>query len=115
MLACGLALALGARCTDEDGAASGISVTQARAAGVERPLLVSGYVVAEGGRVRLCEALAESFPPQCGGPSLEVRGLDVASVPGLEASDGVRWTARPHRLLGVVRDGILTVSGSTVG
>ena len=41
---------------------------------------------------RLCEALAESFPPQCGGASLIVEGLVLGLVAGLERSGGVQRT-----------------------
>lgn len=90
-------------------------MAEARASRLEGPLLVNGYVVVEGERVRLCEALAESYPPQCGGAFLEVRGLDVSSIPGIETERGVRWTSRPRQVLGEVREGALTVSGTTKG
>jgi hypothetical protein len=76
---------------------------------------VRGYVVApEGEPIRLCEALLESYPPQCGEPSLVVRGLDLAKVPGLVSTDDpalarVSWSERPVELAGTVEDGILTV------
>lgn len=41
---------------------------------------------------RLCWAILESYPPQCGGPGLTLLGLDPGAVPGLER-DGLRaWT-----------------------
>jgi hypothetical protein len=93
----------------------GISVSEARRSRLDGPLLVNGYIVAEGTRVRLCEALAESFPPQCGGASLDVRGLDVATLSSLESSGTTRWTAQPRQLLGEVRNGVLTVSSTSKG
>jgi hypothetical protein len=56
------------------------------------------------GPVRLCDAIAESFPPQCGGSWLEVRGLDLSSVAGLQDADGVRW-AESVQLLGRLQKG----------
>ncbi|MDQ3689563.1 MAG: hypothetical protein M3406_05920 [Chloroflexota bacterium] len=41
--------------------------------------------------VWLCEAIAESFPPQCGGERIEVRGIDLASIEGLEEANGIQW------------------------
>lgn len=76
---------------------------------------VRGYVVApEGAPVRLCQALAESYPPQCGGSSIVVEGLDLASVPGLVSTDDpalarVSWSEREVELTGVVADGVLRV------
>ncbi len=55
-------------------------------------VFVSGalFVAADGGML-LCDAIAESFPPQCGGARLEVRGLDPSTIEGLEQANGVRW------------------------
>lgn len=50
-----------------------------------------GFVVIDSAGARLCFALAESFPPQCGGASVEIAnpdGLDVA----FEESEAVQWT-----------------------
>src|SRR5688500_10182167 len=43
------------------------------------------------GTVRLCDAIAESFPPQCGGDRIVVTGLDLADIPDLQDENGVRW------------------------
>jgi len=127
----GVALLVSA-CSDEDlvspggpsaggdtsgGAATGpgLSVSEARASRPGRTVLVSGFVVAEGDHVRLCEALAESYPPQCGGAFLEVRGLDVSAMPGVETVQDVRWTPRARQLLGEVSGGTLSVTGTTKG
>lgn len=90
-------------------AGGGLSVSEALASDLDGPLLVKGYVVVAGGETRLCEALAESFPPQCGGASLRVEGLDLTSV-DLRERNGVRWSAETVSLLGPVKDGTLTVT-----
>ncbi|HET9214618.1 MAG TPA: hypothetical protein VFN93_07670 [Gaiellaceae bacterium] len=87
-----------------------ISIDAALASGSAEPLLVSGNLLVQGGEVRLCSALAESFPPQCGGDSLRVEGLKLEEVDGLITEGDVSWTDRPTELLGVVADGTLTVS-----
>ena len=80
----------------------GIGIEEAIGNGGSEPLLVNGALVVDpDGRVLLCEALAESFPPQCGGARLEVRGLDVDSLPDLQEGNGVRW-AEQVQLLGTV-------------
>lgn len=43
------------------------------------------------GTARLCDAIAESFPPQCGGERIVVEGLDLSSVADLQEANGVRW------------------------
>ncbi len=42
------------------------------------------------GTVRLCDAMAESFPPQCAGDRIAVRGLALDALQ-LQEANGVRW------------------------
>ena len=53
------------------------------------------------GTVLICDAIAESFPPQCGGARMRVEGLDLASLPGLQTEGDVSW-AEGVTLLGSV-------------
>jgi hypothetical protein len=98
--------------TQSSGLAAGpaISIDEALASGSDEMLLVAGNLLAQAGEVRLCSALAESFPPQCGGAALAVEGLKLEEVDGLVTEGDVAWTDRPIELLGVVADGTLTVS-----
>jgi hypothetical protein len=101
-------------------AGPGISIDDALASGTDEPLLVTGNLLAQGGEVRLCSTLAESFPPQCGGASLHVVGVDLEEVDGLITEGDVSWTDRPIELLGVVendtqgKDDVLTVSETSL-
>jgi hypothetical protein len=95
---------------DESPGATPVSIDEALSSGSDEPLLVTGNLLAHGADVRLCSALAESFPPQCGGASLVVEGLELEGVNGLVTEGDVSWTDRPIQLLGVVSDGTLTVS-----
>jgi hypothetical protein len=58
---------------------------------------------------RLCAELLESMPPQCGGASLIVEGIDVASLPGTAHGEDCVWTMNPVDLEGVVENGVLRV------
>ncbi|MEA2652219.1 MAG: hypothetical protein QOI85_1940 [Chloroflexota bacterium] len=90
--------------TIEPGSAGGpgISIEDAVGNGGDQPLLVNGALFVDPqGKVLLCDAIAESFPPQCGGLRLEVRGLDLASLPDLEEENGMRW-AEQVQLLGTL-------------
>ncbi len=89
----------------------GISVEEALASKLDVPLLVRGYVVAAGGEIRLCNALAESYPPQCGVASLVVEGVALDALPALTTAEGVTWSEREVKLLGRVEDGVLLVEG----
>ena len=70
-------------------------------------LAVRAYViVAPGGSAQLCDALAESLPPQCGGASMPLTGLPDGFLTGLSSAEGVHWSDEPLQLLGRVRDGV---------
>ena len=88
--------------TPGTGGGPGISIEDAVNQAGQQPLLVNGALfVAADGTVLLCDAIAESFPPQCGGTRLEVRGLDLAGIPDLQAANGVRWIEQTQ-VLGTV-------------
>ena len=97
------------------GAGPGISIEEALASGSSEPLLVNGNLLADGDEIRLCSALAESFPPQCGGPQLHVEGVNLDEVDGLVREGEVAWTDRPTQLLGTVEGDKLVVSSTSMG
>ena len=94
------------------GVGPGISVDEALTSNLKGPLLINGLLHVEGGQVRLCAVLAESFPPQCGGRFLVVKGLDLMKVDGLTREGPVTWSDRPVQVLGALEDGVLTVAGT---
>jgi hypothetical protein len=91
-----------------------LTVSEARTTDAEGPLLVRGALVVEGGTARLCERLAESAPPQCGGDALEVEGLDASTVEALESSGDVQW-ADEVKLLGEIQGNRLVLSSAATG
>jgi hypothetical protein len=88
----------------------GISIEEALEADSDEPLLVNGNLLVVNGEPKLCSALAESFPPQCGGASLLITNIDLTQVDGLIVEGDVMWTDRPIQLAGVVSGGRLTMS-----
>jgi hypothetical protein len=98
----------------------GLTIDEAIASPFEGPLMVKGFILAEqDGPVRLCSALAESYPPQCGGSSLVVEGLDLSTVEGLTTPSEpeyahTSWTDAEVSLLGEIEDGVLTISETSV-
>ena len=75
------------------GGEAGMSVAEALTHQATDDLVsVSGALFVDpDGTALLCEAIAESFPPQCGGQRITVRGLDHATVPDLQEANGVHW------------------------
>jgi hypothetical protein len=94
----------------DSGAPGDSAIKQALTAKPSEAVLVRGALIVSGGSTRLCYATLESYPPQCGGPSLVVRGLDLNTVGELTSANGVTWSDREVRLRGTVTDGTLTVS-----
>ncbi len=88
-----------------DGEPGGAGISVAEAIGhqpTDDIVAVTGALFATpDGTVTLCDAVAESFPPQCGGERIRVEGLDLASVPGLQTEGEVSW-AEGVTLLGSV-------------
>ena len=97
------------------GAGPGISIEEALASASAEPLLVNGNLLANGDEIRLCSALAESFPPQCAGPQVHVEGLNLDEVDGLVREGEVSWTDRPTQLLGTVEGDKFVVSSTSMG
>lgn len=97
-----------------DGAGSDIlTVDQAKSA--TGSATVTGFLVAPDGQtVRLCSGVLESYPPQCGEPSIVVEGLDLATVDGLTKTNDpslaqVTWSERDITVSGTLDAGVLTV------
>jgi len=102
-------------CGSETGAPSSaapadpLTVSQALASDLDEPLLVQGLFIDSGdGQQRLCAAVLDSFPPQCGEPSVLVEGVAPAELDGARSSGDVTWVD-VAQLLGRVQDGVMTV------
>ncbi len=91
----------------------GLSVGDARASTLDGPLLVNGFVVVADGRVRLCDTLAESFPPQCGGDSLTLSGFPLEGFE-LQRSGDVAWTDHSVQVLGYVEQGVMSAATNSI-
>ncbi len=77
-----------------------LSVTELIAAGtIEGPFVVSGFLFIEANsNVVLCEVIAESYPPQCGGQSIKIAG-DIP-IEALTTDQGVSWSDNSVELEG---------------
>ncbi len=94
-VAAAVAVGLGASgCGGDDGGGTAVRL------GVDRfvedppagPVEVTGALVVTAAQIRLCAAVLESYPPQCGEPSVALDGLDLAAVPGTTTAGGVTWS-----------------------
>lgn len=102
------------------GTVSGVVLTveQALAAEEGQALNVRGAVLATGGQTILASALAESYPPQAGGATLPLQGLDLAALVGLSTTAGqpgmaeVTWSDYWVTLQGAIKGGVLHVQGT---
>lgn len=93
---------------DTDGV---LSVAEALDHEGDEPVTVEGLVLSDGNGTYLCSALAESFPPQCGSPAVNVVNLELATVDGLQEEGTVRWSERLVRVQGRMLGGVLTLDG----
>jgi hypothetical protein len=80
----------------------GITVEEALNSDFAEGVLVNGAVfIAPDGTALLCDAIAESFPPQCGGTRIRVEGLEPGMLPNLQEEGDVRW-AEGVQLFGTI-------------
>lgn len=87
-----------------------VPIVEAVAGDVQGPFLVSGYYLAGPDGQRLCEALAESFPPQCGGTSVILDGGGTLADLATSTEADVSWSDAPVTIEGEFVDGRFVVS-----
>ena len=87
-----------------------VTVPDAIAYRGSEPVAVGGFVVVTSNGAHLCESLAESFPPQCGGARLVlVDGDALGDIVLIEEGD-VQWSPGRVVLTGTVDGDELTVA-----
>lgn len=98
----------------------GLTISDALDTDATGVLAVKGFLFVENDEIRLCEALAESFPPQCGGAVLTIDAPSVDAltfddeVP-LNSAQGVTWTDFHITLLGELDGETLVVDPLVTG
>ena len=86
-------------------------VEEAVARGARGDVRLSGFLVGRiEGDLRLCAEMLQSYPPQCGGSSVVVRGLRRADIRNLRSDQGGLWSDGEVELAGSLESGVLTVS-----
>ncbi len=76
---------------------------------VDVAVRVQGPVFRIDDTTRICSAILESFPPQCGEPSLVVTGWDIDTDPRAQTEGDVTWVEGVE-LAGTISDGTLTAA-----
>lgn len=92
-----------------------LTVPQVRVSDLGGVIAVQGFLFDDGSGPVLCETLAESFPPQCGGASLPVSGYEEAIDVPIMSEQGVTWTDQTVVLLGEYVDATLVVDPTVLG
>lgn len=87
----------------------GLSIDEAMAYEGSEVVAVSGYFVSIDGEARLCSALAESFPPQCGGDSLTIANPEALASSPLVEEGTTQWSEETITVLGTIDGDTLTV------
>ena len=82
----------------------GLTVADVLVTDVTGPVVVSGFYFSSGDRTVLCELLAESYPPQCGGATvpLDAAGVDIGL---LQSAQGTTWSDHLVTVVGELSDG----------
>jgi hypothetical protein len=99
-----------------DGGDEVLTIDQALNAERGATVRVQGSLVANETTTVLASVLLESYPPQAGGATLTLQGLDLASLVGLSSTAGepglaqVSWSDYPLVLEGVIDDGTLEIT-----
>lgn len=101
-----LLVGMSASCGDDDDPTTFTTIGDAADGTGDAEL--QGFVVARDGVAKLCEALLESFPPQCGEPSLEIANPELLGAE-LTTAQGVSWTDLAVSVSGSVEAGVLTL------
>lgn len=91
----------------------GLSVPEAIAYEGSEPVAIHGYVVRTSESAQLCEALAESHPPQCGGASLILVNPNATDDLPLIEDGNVQWSPDVVVLIGTVTGTEFTIDATS--
>jgi hypothetical protein len=93
----------------------GLSIPEAIAYTGNEIIAVQGFILRAGETTALCELLAESYPPQCGGESLAIANPEATDDMVLTEAEGVKWSEDYVTVFGRLTDGVLTIETTVIG
>ena len=85
---------------------AGLTLDQALTTDAVGPIAVRGYFLQDIRGARLCEVLAESYPPQCGGANVALGDLSGIDLGLVQTNQDVSWTDDYVTILGEMVDGV---------
>lgn len=88
----------------------GLTVADALSSDAVGIVAVKGFLIQDDNGARLCDLLAESLPPQCGGASVGLSDISTIDPDELKSEQGVTWTDFPVTVLGELAGGVLTIT-----
>lgn len=91
----------------------GLPTPEALATDATGVLAVRGFYFEDESGARLCELLAESLPPLCGGTAIPLADSNVG-IAGLKTEQGVAWTDQAVVLLGELIDGTFHPTSTSI-
>ena len=86
-----------------------MSVSEILSADAAGAAAVKGFLLVDAGGARLCDVLAESYPPQCGAEALPITNYEEFLVVPVQEAQGVTWTDDVVSFIGLIVDGTLIV------
>lgn len=84
----------------------GVSVADVGTGDIDGGFAVEGFFYDDGTGAVLCQDLAESFPAQCGGPSIPFDNSAGVDLGVLDSEQGITWSAHRIMVIGRVVDGV---------
>lgn len=94
---------------------AGVTISDAIAYQGDEVVAVKGYVYRDDQTDALCEVLAESYPPQCGGATLSVENPEALDNLVLVEAEGIQWSEGYVTLFGRISDGVFTIDTTVMG
>ena len=89
----------------------GLGIGDVLASDIDGGFAITGFYFRDDRGLRLCELLAESFPPQCGGAEIPFDdGAGVVDPDDLDSSQGVTWSNLPIVVVGEVVNGVFVAT-----
>ena len=90
----------------------GLTVDQALAYTGTEVIAVQGYVLTQDGTTRLCDALAESFPPQCGAAGVVITNPSALQDMVLLEQGTTQWSDVPVTILATISNEELMIASN---